>query len=270
MKRIDIHECHAILLSIAAEFDRICRKHHIPYYMLGGTMLGAVRHRGFIPWDDDMDFGVPRAHYARLTAALAGELPAHMRVLTLRNGGFTVANFIKIDDSRTRISDRWLDRSTDMGVNIDVFPLDDGMRTGFQTRLFVSYIMCLLTVKDVACIKPEKRRGAKKHLARLFRFLFPLRTTRLLEYIDRYIVRHSAPDSEFMINFYGRWKAKEVVAKKIFGAPKAFEFGGRTFCGVENADAYLARLYGDYMQLPPESGQIVHTTEMYMKNDTEK
>ncbi|MDR1602128.1 MAG: LicD family protein [Tannerella sp.] len=264
MKPIDIDECHTILLSIAAEFDRICRKHQIPYYMLGGTMLGAVRHRGFIPWDDDMDFGVPRKHFARLVEMLSEELPAHMRVLTLNNRGFIVANYIKIDDRHTYVADYWLNQDTKIGVNIDIFPLDEGLRSGLQTRLFVSYILFLLTIKDFICIDPDKRRGVKKIFARMLRFLFLHKTGKLLKYIDRCIVRHTFRDSAFQINYYGKWREKEVVSKKIFGEPKAYEFRGCPFYGVEDADAYLTQLYGNYMQLPPEREQTAHATERYM------
>ena len=62
-KTISLPECHNILLNIAIDFHNTCAKHNIPYYMLGGTQLGAVRHKGFIPWDDDMDFGVPRMYF---------------------------------------------------------------------------------------------------------------------------------------------------------------------------------------------------------------
>ena len=79
MKRIGIDEIHARVLAIAKEFDKICTRHQIPYYMLGGTMLGAIRHKGFIPWDDDMDFGVPIAYYDQLEEILKEELPSNYR-----------------------------------------------------------------------------------------------------------------------------------------------------------------------------------------------
>ena len=73
MNQVDTNQCHKLLLKIAKEFDQICTKYDIPYYMLGGTMLGAIRHKGFIPWDDDMDFGVPRLYYNLLIQKLENE-----------------------------------------------------------------------------------------------------------------------------------------------------------------------------------------------------
>ena len=101
----DISEVHQILLGIAKEFDRICRENDIPYYMLGGTMLGAVRHKGFIPWDDDMDFGVPRPYYDRLVSVLESELLHPYRCCTYRNNQGVFAPFVKIDDYRTLADD---------------------------------------------------------------------------------------------------------------------------------------------------------------------
>ena len=79
MRPIDIEEAHHILLDIAKAFTKVCDENNIPYYMLGGTMLGAVRHKGFIPWDDDMDFGVPREYYDLLINVLEKELPSPYR-----------------------------------------------------------------------------------------------------------------------------------------------------------------------------------------------
>jgi len=266
MKTIDMDECHRLLLAIAAAFDAICRTHRIPYYMLGGTMLGAVRHRGFVPWDDDMDFGVPRGDYDRLAALLTAELPPHLRALTRDNGGFAASNFIKIDNRLTHIADCWYGEAMDMGVNIDIFPLDEGLPTPLRTRIFASGIGLALRLKDYLGIDPGKRRGVRACVARVVRCLFRFGTARVLDYVARRIHNRTAGrESDFFVNYYGRWRTREIVAKRIFGAPTAYDFEGCTFYGVEDADAYLAQLYGDYMRLPPEGEQTVHATGMYLK-----
>ena len=126
MRRIEsLEEEHKILLEIAKEFHRICVKHDIPYYMLGGTMLGAVRHGGFIPWDDDMDFGIPRIYFNEFLEITKSELPSYLRVSTVYNSQRITGGFAKIDDTRTYMI-RKLFRGENMqiGVNIDVFPID--------------------------------------------------------------------------------------------------------------------------------------------------
>ena len=76
-ENVDIEDIHNALLEILIDFDRICRKHNLTYYMLGGTLLGAVRHHGFIPWDDDIDVGMPRADYERFIRLPQKEYPSN-------------------------------------------------------------------------------------------------------------------------------------------------------------------------------------------------
>ena len=95
LKKITLAECHKELLHIATAFDQICQKHHIPYYMLGGTMLGAIRHNGFIPWDDDMDFGIPRPYFAQFITLAEQELPPKYKLITSKNSPALKKGFIK-------------------------------------------------------------------------------------------------------------------------------------------------------------------------------
>ena len=127
MKEIKSHdEIHHILLGIASAFTKICDRHGIPYFMLGGTMLGAVRHKGFIPWDDDMDFSIPRPYYQLAIDCLQKELPHPYRCCTYKNNPAIRYCFFKVDDFSTLIVDNRLPLPMDqhLGLNLDVFPLD--------------------------------------------------------------------------------------------------------------------------------------------------
>jgi lipopolysaccharide cholinephosphotransferase len=265
MKHIDIDECHTILLSLAAAFDEICKRHHIPYYMLGGTMLGAVRHQGFIPWDDDMDFGVERTYFPKLLKALSEELPAHFKVRTLDNSDQIFSNFFKIEDIRTEVVDHWHDSPMGIGICIDIFPLDNGRKNYVQTRLLAMYIFVLLIIKDYVYFDPAFRRGFKKLIAKIIRKTNFISIQKNLNYVDRLIIKHTQASSGYMINYYGRWRKKEIMPKKIFGTPQAYQFENITLKGTENADAYLSALYGNYMQLPPEEMRFGHIKAMHYK-----
>jgi len=265
MKQIDIHECHNILIKIAAAFHEICMRHQIPYYMIGGTMLGAIRHNGFIPWDDDMDFAVERTYYAKLQKVLTEELPAHLKVRTLNNSNFIFTNYFKIEDNRTEICDHWHDSPLDFGISIDIFPLDKGQNSYWQTRLFATYIFSLLMIKDFLLFDIKYRRGLKKLLAIVLQKTNMVPIQKRLKYINNCIIRNAKEQSGYIVNYYGKWQNKEIMQKKIVGTPQLYPFQNMNLAGVEHAEAYLSLLYGDYMQLPPKEERTNHLTAMKYK-----
>lgn len=260
MKPIDIHECHRLLLDMAAILDRVCRENTIPYYMLGGTMLGAVRHGGFIPWDDDMDFGIPRDHFDRLRKLLDDALRGTPYRLNTYHNSPNKINYLKMVDTRTCIRGAW--ETTDTGVNIDLFPLDRGSRPGFLTRPFAAYIHLLLFVKDYKQLDASPRRGLKRLIADTLKRL-PFRTDTLIAHIDRCILRHSRSGASHCINYFGHWRAREIFSADVFGEPVDYAFEDMTLSGVTHPDAYLAQLYGDYMQLPPPEKRLAHTDTIF-------
>jgi lipopolysaccharide cholinephosphotransferase len=264
MKEIAIDECHNILITLASAFDEICSRHQIPYYMIGGTMLGAVRHKGFIPWDDDMDFGVERKYFPKLIKALSEELPEHLKVRTLDNCDFIFSNFFKIENSRTEVVENWHDNTKGIGICIDIFPLDNGRKKYLQTILLSMYISFLLMIKDYLYFDPKFRRGFRKNIAIILRKTNTIPIKKRLKYIDHLIVKHANDASGLLINFYG-WRGKEIIQKQVFGSPQTYQFENITLTGVENTDAYLSALYGNYMQLPPEEKRTGHTSSMYFK-----
>lgn len=265
MKKINSHELHALLLDLAITFDRICKNNKIPYYMLGGTMLGAVRHQGFIPWDDDMDFGVSSEFFPRLLEALSLELPEYYKVRTIKNCDLFYVNFIKIEDTRTLINEVGKSECNDkIGIFLDIFPL---YRTNSKKSIFSlnSIIVKLVTLQAIIFTDTSQRKGMKKKIASIAKTIYPFsRFTihKLIDYLFK-LREHHGKRNDCICNFYGAWGLKELISAKIIGNPKEYKFENITLSGVENSDAYLKSLYNNYMELPPVEKRRIHLKEMF-------
>lgn len=257
MKEIaQISEIHSIILEIAKIFHKICLKHRIPYYMLGGTMLGAVRHNGFIPWDDDMDFGVPRLYYNDLINILKEELPDYLSCITHYDNYGVSNEIVKISDNRTIIeeSNKGYIRNK-MGLFIDVFPLDesDNNWKRCSRNWFVAFILD----------KRNSRYYPQRNLWGRFMQMIVLTTPKQLQ---KKILRWVLPkQGDYYSNYSGAWGPKETISKEYFGVPKLYQFEDVELYGVQNPHMYLTNLYGDYMQIPPDSQRHVHLIKTYWK-----
>lgn len=266
MKSLNIEDIHTILLQIAKEFHQICVKHDIPYYMLGGTMLGTIRHKGFIPWDDDMDFGIPRKHYKRFCEVAIQELSGRYKMLMVDNSAYAVLGIGKLSDSNTWLKEIYSVKTEErLGVNIDVFPLDytdsrtDLLSVNMRARILFKFQKLLF-------MNSENRSFVKRILARVCQYIFQISPTTIPHYIDRMMLGRNI-NPTMLANIFGAWAMKETVSLEIMGTPTLYNFEDTEFYGPQNADAYLKQLYGNYMQLPPENKRHIHTTEVYMLDD---
>lgn len=263
MERISIEEIHNRILTIAKEFDRICTYHGIPYYMIGGTMLGAIRHKGFIPWDDDMDFGVPIEHYQELIDILNKELQYPYRCCTYKNHPAVLFNFFKIEDQTTCIDDIAVELPVEqkLGLNIDVFPLN----------------VCTLGGKAEKQVRRKEDLLGKSYLhstthanskfrtlvKRTLRMIMGGTPEKLQNDIDNRL--RVINKGDFVGNLLGRWREKEIVPKEWYGDSTRYSFEDTSFVGIKEYDKYLSQLYGDYMSLPPKEQQIAHVENVYLR-----
>lgn len=261
MKKIDINECHKLLLDIAKEFDQICTKHNIPYYMLGGTMLGAIRHKGFIPWDDDMDFGVPRKYYDKLTKVLEKELPERYQCYTYKNCESIKYPFIKITDSNTFIYDP-KEKSTDkmlIGVNIDIFPLDMCDVNDKKIKNVFHWIK----INQMVYVNAINGGKAKQFIKNLLKLMFPLSKNKVVGIIDKKLM--NLKEGAYLGNILGRWREKEIIPIEWYGDNCKYKFEDIELNGLKYYDLYLKKLYRDYMELPPENKRFTHSDEIYYR-----
>lgn len=258
MKKIEsISEVHDLLLGIAKEFHLICTKHEIPYTMLGGTMLGAIRHKGFIPWDDDMDFAVPREHYDQLIEVLEKELSPEYRCLTYKNCEQIKYLFIKIEDSRTCIDDKSLNCNLEekIGVNVDVFPLDQCNKNSWRIRR----IMILRTLNTLFFVESPSYSKLKTLFKKTCMRFAPKDKHFFLKKLEWALLHAGRGDD--MGNLIGRWRKKEIFKAEIYQQLTGYPFEDITLRGPQDYEAYLTQMYGNYMQLPPEASRQAHAVE---------
>lgn len=243
---VDLKEIHARVLQIAKEFSAIMSRNFIPYYMLGGSMLGAIRHKGFVPWDDDMDFGIPRPYYLKAISLLENELPSHYHLLKATNGE-VVYDGCKIEDSRTVVEEIGVS-GFQRGLNIDIFPLDvSNNKWGVLSRNW--WIKHIMGVNLYKYLWPD---SIKERIVAIFVRMFP---RNFFIKIARKLLRS---EGNFFINYGGYWGAKEIVSRDIMGKPTLYHFCDTFFYGSQDYDGYLKCLYDNYMELPPIDKRHCH------------
>ena len=239
----------ARLLDILKVIDRVCSEHQLTYYLLCGTMLGAVRHQGFIPWDDDADVGMPRDDYETLLAHADEWMPEGYELVS---GGRTAGYpypFARVQESGSTYR---MHRSFDFvgGLPVDLFPLD-GMTTDSPARRW-HYVRFRLWRKLLYFIytDPYKHgRGFRSVLTLTLRRLFkPASVYRKLDDVRR---QWRISDSPLIADHDYR-PEKGAMPKEWYGKPVPVAFGGCMLNGVAKPHEYLTRLYGNYMEIPSD------------------
>lgn len=259
----DIMVVHDILLDIAKEFHRICEKYGIQYYMQGGTMLGAIRHKGFIPWDDDMDFGVSRADFYRLKELLPNELPSRYKMLGMADCEAMIYDIIKIEDTQTILIEQFKENSPNiLGINIDIFALDKTVNNlrPFSRNMLIQF---LCRFQGYRFLSASSRPLGKKIVAYVLKGLFGwLKKDAIFRFIEKHLLLN---EGDYIINHYGTWKNIEIVPDSVMGKPTLYHFEDVKLYGYEDYDYYLKTVYGNYMQLPPKEDQHIHIVNVYWR-----
>ena len=254
-------EIQGRLLEILTWFDAFCRENGLRYYALGGTLLGAVRHKGFIPWDDDVDVGMPRKDYERLARLMGNDIHDGYILETEYSADPKYCYpFAKLYDTGTTLIEH-VSTGLKRGLFLDVFPLDglgNGERPDMRhfRKIRNRNAFYLARVTSV-----RKGRSALKNLAVVLAKAIPDRiadNTVLRQKLSRICTEYDFDDSEWAGSLLEDLWENGIVRRKIFGIPKEYCFEGRPILGPEYADEFLTALFGDWRQLPPEEERIEH------------
>lgn len=246
------------ILIIVDEIDKICKANGISYIMDGGTQLGAVRHQGFIPWDDDFDIGMKRADFDKFLAICKEQLDKKRFYLqTTGNREEYAFEFAKIHLNGTEIiEDFSKDVDVHHGIFVDIFPYDNLPKEGIRRKCFLFHNLLLKNLIWVKC-----GYGTKKHKTKFnYKIFYLMGRLFSLDFLKSR--RHK------LVQRYNRIEClecftcdypKNILPNKWFDKISRYSFEGRELPGFADSDAFLSILYGDYMKLPPVEQRKIHS-----------
>lgn len=268
----DLNDTQKYILQVLREVLKALDELNIPYYMQGGTMLGAIRHGGFIPWDDDVDLGIPRSDYERLLCQVSQRLPEHLELRTYWDETDHHYYFARIVDTRYQIRRMGSLEHRLENVWVDLFPLD-GMpnralpRQWHKFRLLMTRLKFHLSCFEKVNIKRPGRPFIERFIIRVAMITHVgswFNTRKQLDKMDRLLKKYPPERSEYLINFTGQtsYKFNEMFKKEVYGKTTMYPFEDIEMAGPEQYDAYLKSLYGDYMTPPKEADRNAHVSEL--------
>ena len=243
-------------LEILQACIEVCQAHNIRYYALGGTLLGAVRHKGFIPWDDDIDIGIPRKDYQRFIEVMKnieGFVGIHIAPNMVNYNILQV-----LGDEKIKYNGKYIQPF------IDIFPLDGYPSSGIKKWIHSKRILWnrLLFKLSILSQVANVDRGSLENLivkvSRALRIEKTLDTKRISHRIHQLIQCYSFDESSYVGNILGRYREREIVPSEYFGKGTNLSFHHLVVRGPEKWDAYLTQIYGEYMKLPPEQERLAH------------
>lgn len=264
----DYTELRKIQMDILSYVDKVCHEQNIKYSISGGTLIGAVRHKGFIPWDDDIDIMLTRQEYDKLVKALSGDYEDSKpyKILTHSISKDFQFPYAKIVDERTILREN-VKGCKDFGVFVDVFPIDYIPKSG--VNLLFSRMRFLYNILILKRLTTNRKRSFLKNatikLSQII--LAPVSSDRILDKMDAIARKAGRQTTDKMACLVWGYGKKEIIPAGVHQKHCMLPFEDRTYMAIADYNTYLTNLYGDYMKLPPKDEQISHHDfEAYWKD----
>lgn len=255
MGSLSLEEIKKVELDALCELDRVCKAHGLSYFLAYGTLLGALRHQGFIPWDDDVDVHMPREDYERFYGLCRdGALRDPYRITSYRDGS-SIYGFLKLVDTRTVAKETFIDEKNAQGLWVDVFPLERVDITDPGLPRVRRRAARLLWWRSIAATDP---RYARSTAARLVKQVIHPFTRRL----DQYGIAREADLLAQSANATGRVEPENLrylvlvddcaeFMPEDFSDARRAPFEGCAFDVPVGAERVLEGYYGDWRRVPP-------------------
>lgn len=259
---MNIKNIHEIELEILKYFRSFCLKNGLTFFMDSGTLLGAVRHKGFIPWDDDIDLVMPRTDYEKLKEIASKFENSKYKALFLENTSDYYYPYIKLVDKRTSIEEENQQGIKELGIFIDIFPIDVLPENVKERNDYFKKISYLKRITRISSQKSSLSKNPFKILVVKIFNIFP--TRKLAKKFDEIASSYSKQSSIFCTEAVGS-TANRSLSKDIFKTAVFIDFENESMPAPIGYIEYLEKLYGDYMKLPPESNRTNHVLDVKYK-----
>ena len=264
---LDRDEIKNIEMRILKEIDLLCNTHSLKYVLFYGSLLGAIRHKGFIPWDDDVDIILPREDYNKLISIIktSNSTPHWLEILDSDKDGYYYP-FAKAVDNRTVA--KMESNTTEHGVWIDIFPIDYVPPKTFISHRCIDlcYFLRETTISMTTDFSSSRIENTQKKRLYFFHWLGnTIGKKRICSFFTRIQLLISKKSSGYYANLFPTYKYKEIYKSNDMFEQIDLQFDNTTVKGPKNYDLLLKQLYGDYRTLPPVEKRRTHGITAWYK-----
>lgn len=269
MYQLSDKEVKQHILNILVKFKELCNKYDLDYSLVGGTLLGAIRHEGFIPWDDDIDVAMSRPMFNKMIKIFSQKnvLPPYLKLIGSPLGN-SIYPFIKIVDTRTKVIEKT--SNEDMGLWIDIFPIDGLPDNEKEVKKVYNKAKILHSMISLIPSDTEGTSMLKKLIKPTARFICKniIGARRINNWCEKLCNQNNYCESRVVgCIIWGRALEKEAMPKKIFEERTNVKFENEYFSAIKDYDSYLSNLYGDYMKMPPKDEREQHLQRAYLVSE---
>jgi len=265
MKSVTTEELRTLQMEQLVYIDKVCRQNNIEYTLAGGTLLGAIRHGGYIPWDDDIDVEMTRPNYERLISLFIEELPENLSLIHYKTGEI-YTQFAKLYDNRTTYRSDVAYLQPEMGVFLDIFPIDNLPSDEQERKQFKSQVR-----KNQIRLRTSNPRGIDYACStkKIYFFgktivYFPAhlknkgKNNQIAYAADSLMQKYNKKETG-VVGFPDSHYQQAFFPVSVFSEYEDVSFEDITVRKIVDHDSYLKQQYGDYMVLPPEDKRVDHS-----------